>query len=106
LELDKTTAVAFTLNLTLPADLDLFVLREDDDGGYDIIGSSTRKNSAIESLTGNLLAGHYLIAIGAFSGSSRYSLALAQGAPAFGIFVPPAHPFEFRVPVKVERVIK
>ncbi|MGH9848198.1 MAG: IPT/TIG domain-containing protein, partial [Blastocatellia bacterium] len=44
LELDKTTAVAFTLNLTLPADLDLFVLREDDDGGYDIIGSSTRKN--------------------------------------------------------------
>jgi uncharacterized protein (TIGR03437 family) len=104
LSLDQTTAVAITLNLTLPADLDLFVLRENADGSFSVIGSSTRTNSAVESLTGNLLAGEYLVAIGAFSGSSRYSLALAQGAPTFGVFSPPAHPFEFRVPVAVERL--
>ena len=102
LSLDATTQITFTLTLSLPADLDLFVLRENQDGVLEIIASSIREQSAIEQLSGTLPAGEYFIAVGAFSGSSRYALELRQGLPSvIGVIAPDT--VNVRQPVAVER---
>lgn len=80
LPLDKTTAMTVTLNFNSPADLDLFILQRNADGSFSLVGRSTRKQSTFEQLSGSLPAGNYLIAVGAYSGSSRYSLSLTAGA--------------------------
>ncbi|MGH9833375.1 MAG: IPT/TIG domain-containing protein [Blastocatellia bacterium] len=100
-EIDRATQLTLTLTFANTADLDLFVLQDDGNGSFTIIATSTRSQSTIEQLGGSLPAGRFLFAVGAFSGSSRYSLELRQGAPGFG---PVALDFfNARQPVAVER---
>ncbi len=102
LELDRATQLTFTLTFTAPTDLDLFVLEENEDGGYDIVAESTRNQSTAEQIGGSLPPGEYFIGVGAFSGSSRYALELRQGPPpAFGFLAPEF--FNLRRPVTLER---
>ncbi len=106
LPLEKTTALTFTLTFTQNADLDLFVLKYDGLGGFDLIASSTKSQGTSEQLTGSLSGGFYLIAVGAFSGSSAYSLTLQAGTlPAFPPFNPlaPIANDNVRYPALVER---
>lgn len=103
LSLDKTTRATLTLGFTQSADLDLWILKEDPDGSYVVVARSTLSSGISEQLSPSLEAGDYLIAIGAYSGSSPYALTLIQGAPpSFGALLAPQPP-GLRQPVKVER---
>ncbi len=102
LELSQTTQFTVTLTFAQGADLDLFVLEENDQGDFVIIGSSTRSQSTFEQLTGTLPASEYFIAVGAFNGSSRYSLAVQQGPPQPPAIFAPA-PVDIRHPALVEK---
>lgn len=106
LSLDEATTFTITLAFTQNADLDLFVLVEDGNGGFDVVASSTRSQTLAEQLGGSLPAGDYLIAVGVFSGSSAYSLTLQAGVPAAispKNFLAPATSDNDRFPVLVER---
>jgi uncharacterized protein (TIGR03437 family) len=100
-EIDQAAQLTLTLTFANTADLDLFVLEDNGDGSYTIVATSTRSQSTVEQLGGTLQAGRFLIAVGAFNGSSRYSLELRQGAPAFGPIAPDF--FNARHPVVIER---
>jgi len=102
LEIDRATQLTLTLTFTNTADLDLFVLQDNRNGSYTIVPPpSTRRLGTFEQLGGTLQAGRFLIAVGAFSGSSRYALELRQGAPGFGFIAPDF--VNARQPVVVER---
>jgi hypothetical protein len=106
LSVDKNTLLTITLMFTQTADLDLFVLAEDGNGGYDVLESSTLSQGVVERIAGFVPAGNYLIAVGAFSGSSAYSLTLQEGiVGAFSpghVFAPTGNGNE-RYPALVER---
>ena len=101
LSLDKATQLTFTLDFTQAADLDLWILEEDPDGGYVVVARSARASGIVEQLTGTLDAGEYLVAVSAYSGSSPYTLTLIQGPPPSLALAPPG---PLRQPVRVERV--
>jgi hypothetical protein len=102
LKLADSTQLTLTLAFNQPADLDLFVLRENTSGGFELVAFATRRLGTVEQLGGTLPAGEYFIAVGAFSGSSRYALELRLGVPsAVGIIAPA--PVNLRQPVLVER---
>ncbi|MDX2033855.1 MAG: IPT/TIG domain-containing protein [Blastocatellia bacterium] len=103
LSVDKATPLTLTLDFTQAADLDLWLIEEDPDGGYVVVARSFQSSGIVEQISGTLEPGDYHIAIGAYSGSSPYALTLRQGLPAsFGAFPPP--PQTGRRPVKIERV--
>lgn len=77
--LDQETTGTITLTFTQGNDLDLFILKENAMGEYDVVASSTMIEGNAEVLAGALPAGTYLIGIGAFSGSSDYVLTLQLG---------------------------
>ncbi|MFN0087719.1 MAG: IPT/TIG domain-containing protein [Blastocatellia bacterium] len=103
LYLDKPTQLTLTLDFTQSADLDLWILEEDPDGGYVVVARSTLSSGIAEQIAGTLAAGDYLIAIGAYSGSSPYALTLRAGLPATSAFLAPQS-MDFRPPGKVERI--
>src|SRR5262249_39634405 len=76
--LTLSTPTQFTLTLTFnqTADLDLFLLRQNATGDFDIIASSTKIQGTMEQFGTPPLVGDYYIAVGAFSGSSPYTLEL------------------------------
>lgn len=82
LSLSGATSLTFTLSFAQTADLDLFVLRDNNDGSFDVIAISANTSGTTEQLSGSLPAGNYLIAVGAFTGSSAYALTLQEGVPA------------------------
>lgn len=88
LTVDQNTSVTLTLNFTQTGDLDLFVLQEDANGNISILGSSTEEQTTVEQLSGTFPPGEYLIAVGAFSGSSSYELMLTQGTASFNRLKP------------------
>ena len=96
---DIPTALTFTLNFTQTADLDLFVLQSNGRGGYDVIANSTNNQGVLERITGTVQPGKFLIAVGSFNGSSRYTLELRQGT-ATASFAAPL--LNFRQPLTVE----
>ncbi|MBK9313660.1 MAG: IPT/TIG domain-containing protein [Acidobacteria bacterium] len=77
--LDNQTTISIILNFTDTADLDLFILREDGQGGYEIVDSSTNIDTTVEQLIVNLPPDEYLIGVGAYSGSSDYTLTIVEG---------------------------
>jgi uncharacterized protein (TIGR03437 family) len=81
-----TISLTFSNQGSQGADLDLFVLRKNGSGRYEVLASSTSQEGTIESLTGDLPPGEYLIGIGAFKGSTPYLLSLqyATGQAAAG----------------------
>jgi uncharacterized protein (TIGR03437 family) len=102
LDLAQSTLLTVTLSFESTADLDLFILEEDEDGNFVILGSSTSDTATIERLSGTLPAGEYYIAVGAFNGSSRYTLEIRSGPPAtFGVIPPQL--FNMRKPLAVDR---
>ena len=106
LSLDKPTQLTLTLAFNQTADLDLFVLRESASGGLPepVLQSAIRRLGAPEQLGVDLIfpAGEYLIAVGAFGGSSPYTLELRQGvAASIGLIAP--DPLNIHLPVSVER---
>jgi uncharacterized protein (TIGR03437 family) len=96
LSLDQTTPVTLTLNFNQTADLDIYVLRENENGDYDPVDGSFARQGISERLSLNLPAGNYIIAVGAFSGSSQYALTLQQGFPSALLRTTPPEPFSFR----------
>ncbi|MBP6822571.1 MAG: IPT/TIG domain-containing protein [Acidobacteria bacterium] len=80
LDLANDTALTITLGFLPTGDLDLFILQEDADGNFVVVASSVRNQTIIEQLSGTLKAGQYIIAVGAFAGSSGYLLTVTQGA--------------------------
>jgi uncharacterized protein (TIGR03437 family) len=101
LEINSATQLTLTLTFANTADLDLFVLEDNGNGSYTIVATSTRNQSTFEQLGGTLQAGRFLIAVGAFSGSSQYSLELRQGVQTLGFIAPDF--FNARHPAVVER---
>ena len=67
--------------------------------GYDVIANSTNNQGVLERITGTVQPGKFLIAVGAFNGSSRYTLELRQGT-ATASFAAPL--LNFRQPLTVE----
>lgn len=105
LPLSSPTALTLTLSFNLPADLDLFVIEEDENGDLNVVEASTREQTPTEALTGTLPAGNYYIVVGTFSGSSPYTLALQQGSPSLTNFMTPAWPTaNARRAVRVKRI--
>jgi hypothetical protein len=80
LNLDKDTALTITLGFLPTGDLDLFILQRNADGNFVVVASSVRNQTIIEQLSGTLKAGEYIIAVGAFAGSSGYLLTVTPGA--------------------------
>jgi uncharacterized protein (TIGR03437 family) len=102
LSLSATAQFTLTLSFNQTADLDLFVLQRNAKGEFEILTTSTRKQSTIEQIGGSVPAGDYYIAVGAYSGSSPYMLEIRQGVAATaGILSPEL--FNLRYPVWVER---
>jgi hypothetical protein len=79
LPLEKAAALTVTLNFNSPADLDLFILERKSDGTLSVVAVSAREQTTIEQLTGSLPAGNYFIGVGAFTGSSPYTLSFTAG---------------------------
>jgi uncharacterized protein (TIGR03437 family) len=100
LSLDQTTPVTFTLNFNQTADLDIYVLREREDGEYDPVDGSFARQGISERLSLNLEPGNYIIAVGAFIGSSQYALTLQQGLTSGLLRTTPLKPFSFRYQTK------
>jgi uncharacterized protein (TIGR03437 family) len=96
LSLDQATPVTFTLNFNQTADLDIYVLRELENGDYDPVDASFARQGTSERLSLNLAAGNYIIAVGVFSGFSQYALTLQQGFPSALLRTTPPEPFSFR----------
>lgn len=65
-----------SLNFNQGADLDLFVLRRNSQGRFEVFASSTSTEGTTESLTSDLPQGEYLVGIGSFRGSTSYLLSL------------------------------
>ena len=86
--LDQVLRGTIALTFNKGADLDLFVLRRNDRGKYEVIASSTTSEGTLESLTGDLPPGQYLIGVGAFSGSTPYLLSLQYASTIGSINMP------------------
>ena len=82
LSLKTSTTLQLALEFAQGSDLDLFVYTVNSKGVASLIGSSTKRQGVTEGLGGTLPAGDYYIAIGAASGSSRYTLTILNGAGA------------------------
>ncbi|MCI0666176.1 MAG: hypothetical protein L0220_34415, partial [Acidobacteria bacterium] len=104
LSLDASTVLTIRLDFSLSADLDLFVLEAvpNVEGSYRVIAISANSSGILEQLSGTLPTGKYLIAVGAYSGSSRYILTVTQGPPVLAGITQPEIP-KARQPVIVER---
>jgi len=86
--LDQVLRGNISLSFAQGTDLDLFVLRKNERGKYEVIASSTNNEGTVESLTGNLPPGQYLIGVGAFSGSTSYLLSLQYASTTASGYMP------------------
>lgn len=76
LKLEQFVRGTISLNFNQGADLDLFVLRRNSQGRFEVFASSTSTEGTTESLTSDLPQGEYLIGLGTFKGSTTYLLSL------------------------------
>jgi hypothetical protein len=86
--LDQVLRGNISLSFAQGTDLDLFVLRKNERGKYEVIASSTNNEGTVESLTGDLPPGQYLIGVGAFSGSTSYLLSLQYSSTTASGYMP------------------
>jgi uncharacterized protein (TIGR03437 family) len=104
LKLDVGANVSLRLDFTAPANLDLFILQEDPSkkGTYKIVASSAHTSGSMEEILKTLPNGTYQIAIGAYTGSTRYTLTITDinDVPINGL---PPEPDDDRRPVLVEQ---
>lgn len=61
------------------ADLDLFIYRQNAQGGFDLLVSSSKVGGEPESIRGTLVSGEYLIGVAARKSKSVYTLRLLGG---------------------------
>ena len=76
LKLEQLVRGSVTLSFNEGADLDLFVLRRNSQGRYEVFASSTNTEGRVESLTADLSPGEYLVGLGTFRGATPYVLSL------------------------------
>ncbi len=104
LKLDVESNVSLRLDFTITANLDLFIIQEDPSkkGTYKVVASSANISGITEQLLKTLPKGVYQIAIGAHTGSTKYTLTITDinDVPINGV---PADPANDRRPVVVEQ---
>ena len=76
LKLEQLVRGTISLSFNQGSDLDLFVLRRNNQGRFEVYASSTSLEGTTESMTNDLSPGEYLIGIGSFKGSTPYLLSL------------------------------
>ena len=81
LNLTSRASGIFELNFLNDVDLDLFIFRKNDKGTYDLLVASAKAGGASEVVSGQLLAGDYLIGVAARSGKGVYTLRLLSATP-------------------------
>lgn len=86
--LDSPTTISLLLEFSTSADLDLFILKPDGQGGFVVVDYSADVDTTTEQLTVLLPPDEYLIGVGAFSGSSDYKLTIVEGQLSFNRVIP------------------
>jgi len=77
--LDQPKTISFFLNFASTADLDLFILRYNAEGNLEIVDYSAGIDTTTEEITVDLPEDEYLIGVGAYEGSSSYTLTIVEG---------------------------
>lgn len=103
ISVDAPTNISFRLDYTQTGDLDLFILNgvPNATGNYRVIALSTNSSGTVEQLTGTLPQGKFLIAVGAFSGSSKYTLTITPGTAGL-VGIDAENHLNFRQPLTIE----
>ncbi len=74
LSVTSRVTVLIDLSFLNEADLDLILYRRNQQGGYDLLDSSSSTGGMTERLSGGLIQGEYLIGVAARKGKSVYTL--------------------------------